>query len=675
MYTCSIFVKCFYNIHISIKFNHSNLEKHIKIIKKSYLEHNFNQILNNQLMSFETLLSKIILVEGIKDVEEIKSIYSSTVKVISFDYEAHKLLNELNIKHELVEDYFSPQDEYDIDTKALELTTQWYKHKSIIELNYQGLNLGSLLEIELIGYFFEQLKRVLGIIRVIEKEKPDIIVAYFLGEIAETMCRQKKIKIQKYESKKSVELFFDSIDIPIKVGGRIFSIKISQKKFQIITKMLNQTICSLFGFKPDYNNLRIKKTILLSEYNLSTYDDLIEELSNSKNNIYLLNQRRPAIWNYHSFQIMRKSKCKIIDLDDFINKDIKIEIKKEQKKFEDNIKTLWNDNNIFVEMFSINDYSFWNGIKNNFTQLVTKRFVEAIKKIFLLNELFKNIDISCILEWAHVGLEDKLIISIANKRKIPNLFLQHGLYLQNEKLKKYVPILPILPYNSSKHLVWGNIMERFVLEYGIRQDMVIKIGSPRHDKFFRKEHIKKLDTVLLAANGFFHVNFKGTDTRSFIKMENFVRKIFEVMKKYPKIKLIVKLHPGKVSFDIKPLIKQLDLNVKIFQSENIMDLLENCDYMISLNYSTVTLDAMISKKPILVLLPEEQNYENEIPLKNNAVLFTSDLNQIESLMDNLFNNKEICHNLVKKGNEFVNEYVANQGKSSHELAKILDMYD
>ena len=528
MYTCSIFVKCFYNIHISIKFNHSNLEKHIKIIKKSYLEHNFNQILNNQLMSFETLLSKIILVEGIKDVEEIKSIYSSTVKVISFDYEAHKLLNELNIKHELVEDYFSPQDEYDIDTKALELTTQWYKHKSIIELNYQGLNLGSLLEIELIGYFFEQLKRVLGIIRVIEKEKPDIIVAYFLGEIAETMCRQKKIKIQKYESKKSVELFFDSIDIPIKVGGRIFSIKISQKKFQIITKMLNQTICSLFGFKPDYNNLRIKKTILLSEYNLSTYDDLIEELSNSKNNIYLLNQRRPAIWNYHSFQIMRKSKCKIIDLDDFINKDIKIEIKKEQKKFEDNIKTLWNDNNIFVEMFSINDYSFWNGIKNNFTQLVTKRFVEAIKKIFLLNELFKNIDISCILEWAHVGLEDKLIISIANKRKIPNLFLQHGLYLQNEKLKKYVPILPILPYNSSKHLVWGNIMERFVLEYGIRQDMVIKIGSPRHDKFFRKEHIKKLDTVLLAANGFFHVNFKGTDTRSFIKMENFKTKLTRI---------------------------------------------------------------------------------------------------------------------------------------------------
>ncbi len=37
-------------------------------------------------------------------------------------------------------------------------------------------------------------------------------------------------------------------------------------------------------------------------------------------------------------------------------------------------------------------------------------------------------------------------------------------------------------------------------------------------------------------------------------MEKFIEKIFDVMKKYPEIKMIVKLHPGKVTFDIKPLI-------------------------------------------------------------------------------------------------------------------------
>jgi len=60
----------------------------------------------------------------------------------------------------------------------------------------------------------------------------------------------------------------------------------------------------------------------------------LQSLSNSKCNIFLLNQRRPAIWNYHSLQIMKKSKCKIIGLNDFSNKEIKLKVQKEV----DNIK-------------------------------------------------------------------------------------------------------------------------------------------------------------------------------------------------------------------------------------------------------------------------------------------------------------------------------------------------
>ena len=138
---------------------------------------------------------------------------------------------------------------------------------------------------------------------------------------------------------------------------------------------------------------------------------------------------------------------------------------------------------------------------------------------------------------------------------------------------------------------------------------------------------------MLAANGLFHNNCQGADTRAFIRMENFVRKILETIKRYPDKKIIIKLHPGKVSFDIKPLIQEIDPTIQIYQNENIMDLLENCDSMISLNYSTAILDAMILQKPTLVLLPEKQNFENEIPIKNNTVLSTSDENQIESMIN------------------------------------------
>ena len=83
---------------------------------------------------------------------------------------------------------------------------------------------------------------------------------------------------------------------------------------------------------------------------------------------------------------------------------------------------------------------------------------------------------------------------------------------------------------------------------------------------------------------------------------------------------------------------------------------------------------MILQKPTLVLLPEKQNFENEAPLKNDAVLFTSNENQIESMIDNLLNNKDIRDELVKNGNEFVNNYIVNQGNASEKLAEILENY-
>ncbi len=622
------------------------------------------------------LTEELAFVEGLEDVKALMTIIDqSKTKIISFDFEAHKKLEGLGIKHFFVEEYITEKDELNIDNKTVELTSGWYLHPNLIgSLKYNGINIGSLLEIELIWYFFEYLKRMIGIIRIIEKENPKKIFAGFLGDCAELVCKDKAIKLMKYESKKKMGLFFDSIEIPIGIRGKIITLKVSRKNFLRIKKFLAISVNILYRTKPNFHELKTKKTILLSDYNPVSYEKLLESLSSSKYNVFLLNQRRPAIWNYHSLQIIKNSKCKIIELHDFSNKEIELKIQREMNDVKVQLKNLWSNDKIFNEIFRIENYSFWSAIKENFSNLITARFIESIERFILLNELFKNLDISCILEWAHVGLEDKMIVSIANKRKIPNMFLQHGLYIQNVKYDKYIPILPILPSNGSKHVVWGKILQEFILKQGARQEEIIMIGSPRHDKFFKKEHRKNSNQILLAANGLFHNNCQGADTRALIKMENFVRKIFETIKKYPDKKIMIKLHPGKVSFDIKPLIQEIDPTIQVYQNENIMDLLEDCDSMISLNYSTAILDAMILQKPILVLLPENQNFENEIPIKNGAVLSTSDENQIESMINDLLYNKEICDELVRKGNDFVNNYITNQGNASEKLAEILESY-
>jgi hypothetical protein len=402
---------------------------------------------------------------------------------------------------------------------------------------------------------------------------------------------------------------------------------------------------------------------------------LIKELSNSKHNILLLNQRRPVVWNLSSLNVLKNSKCKVIELTDFLNNSLKLEIQEKEKILQKKLMNLWKKDEVFNEIFSFNNFSFWSAIKENFTELTTKRFLESVEKSVLLNELFSSVNISVILEWAHVGLEDQLTINAANKKKIPNMFLQHGLYLQNEKFDKYLPIMPILPSNYSKHLVWGKILEDYIIEKGGKPEQIIKIGSPRYDKFFREhKDNSKSNIVLLAANGFFHNNCKGTDTEAFIKMENFVRKILETIKKMPNKEIIVKLHPGRVSYDIKPLIQEIDPSIQIFQNENILDLLEKSDVMISLNYSTVVLDAMILKKPSLILLPEEQNFEEEISLKNETVLVTSKVEEVEKMMKILFE-EETRQKLIKNGKKFVDKYIVNQGNSSKKLAKILEDYE
>ena len=622
------------------------------------------------------MAEKLILVEGEDDVERLIKNMGSETKIICFDFESHKSLVNRKIKHYQVEEYLSDEDELKIDKKALDFTTKWYKHNKLKkEIEHDGINLGNLLEIELIGYFFKHVKRVVGIIKIVEKEKPSEIFTSFLGNFTEIICKDTKIKINKYKSKKTSSLFFDSVEIPIKFRDKIIMIKISRKNFHKLKKIVSKIINGVYRLKPNFNQLNSKKSILLLDYNPSLYEEIINELSKSKHNILLLNQRRPAIWNLSSLHILKNSNCKIIELNDFSNIKLRIKIKKEQKELKKKLEELWKNDDLFNEIFIIDGHSIWKSIKENFSILITKRFIESVERSILLHELFDRVNVCSILEWAHVGLEDKLIISIANKRKIPNMFLQHGLYIQNEKFNKYIPILPILPSEGSKHVVWGEILENFIIKHGAKKEEIIKIGSPRHDKVFKNTNKKKSNIILLAITDFYRINCRGTDTKIFIKTENMIRKIFEVVKKYPEKEIIVKLHPtGNVSFDIKPLIKEIDSSIKVFQSENILDLLEKSDAMISLNYSTVILDAMTLQKPTLVLLPEEQNYEDEIMLKDGATLFTTDINEIEKNIKILFNDKKVRDDLISKGNKFVNKYMTNQGTASKKLAKILEDY-
>ena len=616
-------------------------------------------------------MNEIILVEGDIDFGIInKNLFKNDSLVISFDFNAHKSLNENNIKHKLVEEYFTEEDKLEIDNFALKLGTTWYKDESIEKyLEYEGINLGSLLELEMPSYFFKILKRLIGIKKIIEKEEPKKIISYSLKKYINEFCKNKKIEIENFEKIKQTGLFFDEISIPLNLGFSTKNIKISRKNYFRLKKAVDEIFNSIWKTKSNKKALENNESILLVDFNTKLYEDFLKSFPSSDKNIIILNQRKPAVWNFETLKIIKNSICKVLSIKDFENKITKDKNQLEQIKLNKKLKQIL-DGNSLDHIFFHNQESFWSIIKDDFSKLIINRFSESVERLILINEMFDKMNIKSVLDWAHTGMEEKEVSFVANKKGISIFCLQHGIMTLNPKFEKYHQIMPVLPSNNSKMLVWGKIMQDYLLDHEIDSRQITIVGSPRHDRFFIKKMVSNDNTILIASNLFFHANFDGNDTRAIERFESFLKKTLEYIKKNSNKKPIIKLHATEY-FDVSSIVKKIDPSIPIYQHQDILELLESCDVLISLNYSTILLDALILNKPTLVFLPEKQNFEEEEIIKQNAVLSVSSISELEIKMKQILFDEDIRNDLIKNGKLFIEKYFSYQGNSCEVLTRIL----
>ena len=617
-------------------------------------------------------MKELILVEGIIDFKIInRNLFNNDSIVVSFDYFSHKSLNDYNIKHKLVEEYFSEEDKFEIDQLSLKFGTSWYKDEKIKKyLEFEELNLGSLLELEMPSYFFTVLKRIIGMKNVIEKENPNKIISYSLKKYIEQVCINKNIKTDFFEKIIPMELFFDQITIPLNLGLITKNIKISRKNYFKIKKIIDNVFNFIWRTKPSKKTLKNNDSILLLEFNTKLYEDFLKSFQISDKNIIILNQRRPSIWNFETLNIIKNSKCKVLSINDFENKLTKKKKMSKQNELTNNLELLLDNEDVLKTIFTHKEETFWNVIKEDFLKIITERFKESVDRLILINEIFDKINIKLIVDWAHTGVEEKEISQVAIKKNIPVFCLQHGIMTLNPKFEKYLSLMPVLPSNNTKMLVWGKIMESYLLDHKINPDKILMVGSPRHDRFFKKKISNNNNTILIASNLFFHLNFDGNDTRAYDRFVLYLKEILEYIIKNSNKKPIIKLHQTEY-FKISSIIKKIDPTITIYQYEDILELLETCDILISLNYSTILLDALILNKPTMVILPEKQNFEEEEIIKRNAILAVSNISELEIKLKQILSDKNVRKNLIVNGKQFIEEYFSYRGNSSEYLTKLI----
>lgn len=593
----------------------------------------------------------IVLLDGIDDVKKLeKYVKDSSIKKVCFDYSSYRHLCSSCL---IVEEYFDEKSRNLLDDFAIELTTGWYKNKEIANsLEIQGINIGYLLELELLPYFFHKLKRFIGVLNVLKKEEPKRIITASLGNF---VLATDKIEHINHGTCSDNGLYYDNIEIPVHIGNRAKTLKISRKRYQSIKKIADSIISSVLIKKFDPAKKTDRRNILLVEFNPENYLDLIKDLAN-QHNVILLNQRRPAVTNLSSLKIIRSSGCKIchIPQDFSANQEL---------------SSLWS-NKAFEGIFSVDSKSFWSCIKNDFTSVIEKRYFELVHKISGVASLFNNAQVDMILDWAHTATEEKIISLLAHEKSIPVITLQHGSYPTNDNFAKYLPMQPIIP-SKNKIAVWGDMMKDYIVKHGGVSDNIIITGSPKHDRFFKNE-IKKSNAVLIVVSELYHSNFEGTDTRTFERLDEYVKQLLVLVRKLSDKEIIVKLRPGQASYDIQATIDMHQDKILVYKTQDIYDVMQMCDTVISTNFSTAVLDAMILDKPTMTILPEKQGYEQDTIMKSDATITVNNICELESKLKEFLTDENLRQRLVKNGQKMVQKYYVNHGNASAELARSIN---
>lgn len=594
-------------------------------------------------------------------------------KSFSLNYHAHRIFEKNGIPHELADSLLTEEDKIFIDQNASLITTDWYNNPFIKNfLIFNNTELPELIEFELILYFLSVYRTAFSLYRVIEHEKPEMIVcSTSLNDFVKRICDEQKIELVTIDQKRKLLLQYDKINIKYNLSKFPISITISRKLYIKIKKISEKLTHLLLGVKQE-SILKSDKSILLLDFNAVQYNKLFFELSKLNRNILLLNQRRPTIWNFQSLQIIKKSKCKIIQLEFFESKN---QIDEILNKFSKGLDDLFKRDDLFENTFLVKSNTIWYSIKDSFTEICKSRFKESVRRLILLENLFKEYNISVILEWAEISQEEKEVLYTAKKFGIPSIMLQHAMYPTSKIWDIFARFLLYFshPCISDKQAVWGELTKQHALSLNHNNNLIVT-GSPRHDVFFNSSSQRKIGKILLATTVISDYNTCYSTTDYYIKFEKFVKEVCRVIKSIPGKELIVKPHPvANFLNNVIEIIREIDPKIPITHTSNIKELIEQCELVITFNNSTIALESIILGVPTITLQVEE--WTNDIDIVNQgAILAISDINEIETGIKKILYDKNYINQLHENSKKFVKKYMSNTGSASVTLAKILNEF-
>ena len=606
----------------------------------------------------------IVLFESSTNLKNIEKFISKNDSIIiTFDYKSHELLTLRKVSHKVSDSFLDEKDIRFLQKETYRLT-KWFETKVSDSITYDNINLGELFYIDFYFILLPIMKKFFEVMRIIKKY-PN--ARFFASSDHYDIIKQFSQSVISLGGKKlSTRFYLDMISNRFEIGGKNFTINLSKKRYNSLKKLSEKImIKKIQKMNPS------KKTILFTEFDPLRYSKIFSPELRDTSNILLYNRRRPTIWNLQSLSILKKSGCGIISEDNLMDKTLSSSIKKNSELSENFIQSLLDHEDFLESFFSINEISFWSSIRSSFIQLCKIRFKNALSEIMLAKKLFEKFTPSAVIVLSEMGFQEQILIQVAKKFQTSVILLQHGINFDDKAAFEANQFLGVIPNHSDKIAVWGQVDKKYLEECKIPLKKIQIIGNPYFDKLFEENN-----QTLAENKGFVLLAAQSPNVGSFVidaeikTMEKYLEAIRTICKTVLKTdkELVIKLHPDPSELDITPFVKKIDPKIRVIKAGSISDLIRTCDTLVTIDISTVTLEAQIFEKPVISVSVKNYNIgdDNCSFFKSKSCIRT-ELQNFDMNFNRLLQDQEFKHETINRGKKYVNDCLSNQGNASRKL--------
>lgn len=611
-------------------------------------------------------ISRIVLFDSSSNITDLQKIPSDTSKIISFDYESHVLLEQNGVVHEISDHYMTRDELVNIQNNCYRFA-KWFEDDELVKLlDYEGINLGLFIQVELNYFLVSFTKKFVEVGKVFDKyPMSSFISSPFLYDFIKL---RTDLVTNLNPAHSSHTFYYDTVRIPVKIGGHNITLHISNNQFGRLKKIFDILMAIIFD--PKKIDKR-KKSTLIVEFDPIRYKKIFDDLPNASVNLLVFNRRRPTIWNRKSFSTIKNSGCSVITSYLLNDNIVKNRVNENSKLFSKKFQTIWELDDFFESFFSINGLSFWKILKPRFKELFTKRIDEVIPEIEITKRIFEKYKLDSVLVWSEIGLTEQIVVKLAKQFRVKIVLFQHGLFFDSDSkgaynMNKFQGVYPI---DADKYVVWGTIEEKHQLKSGTPSDKLEVLGTPLYDDISNLKSDDHLTNyILLATSGPVKENALDLTVETIEKNHQAIKEVCIAVTSLNK-KLVIKLHPSQDEFDPSQLAKEVSSNVIVKKTGSIAQLAKSCDVFVMIDASTVLLDAHLLRKPVISIAVKDSDYGIPSVMSESCAL--TDVAGFEETLHRILTDDNFRNSLIEKGTTYVNKYVVNQGNSSQKLLEFL----